>query len=53
MGKAQYEPSASARITAKQLYDMYMALKLEGFNEDQALSIIAMCIHSSNLRGEG
>ena len=53
MGKSQYEPSASARVMAKQLYDMFMALKLEGFSEDEALSIIAMCIHSSNLRGEG
>lgn len=53
MGKAQYEPSANARMMAKSLYDMYMALRLEGFTEEQALSIIATCIHSSNLtRGD-
>lgn len=47
MARANYEPSARARVIAKQLFDMYAALKLEGFDENQALSIIAMVIHSN------
>lgn len=35
-----FEPSADARIAAAQLWGMYMALRSEGFTEEQAMAII-------------
>jgi hypothetical protein len=41
------EPSANARVAARQLWDMYQALLEEGFDERQALQLLALAISSS------
>jgi hypothetical protein len=44
------EPSADLRIAASALWQMYVALTMEGFTEPQALEIVATVI-KSNLGG--
>lgn len=50
--KAGFEPTAEARVMAKQLFNLYMALTLEGFSEEQALSIISTTIYSMYQKGD-
>jgi hypothetical protein len=38
---AYVEPSANIRQAAGQLRQMYVALRLQGFDDDQALMIVA------------
>lgn len=38
------EPNATARVAARQMWDMFQALCEEGFSEDQALHIISLVI---------
>lgn len=45
------EPSADMRQTASLLWQMYVALTLEGFSEQQALTIIGYAIAASNPGG--
>lgn len=42
--KAQTEPSADMRNLAKMYWEMFVALTLEGFSENQALKIIGEII---------
>jgi len=44
------EPSADLRMMASALRQMYIALTLEGFTAQEALSIIGSCI-AANSRG--
>lgn len=46
--KPGYEPSADSRMLARNLFDMFMALTMEGFTEDQALQLISTCIYTMN-----
>lgn len=46
--KPGFEPSADARVLAKNLFDMFMAMTQEGFTEDQALSIISTVVYTMN-----
>lgn len=46
------EPSAAVRQAAKALHQMFVALRDEGFTEQQALSVIATIL-ASQQRGDG
>ena len=35
-----FEPSADARVAAKQMWDLYSACREQGFTEDQAMNIL-------------
>lgn len=51
--KEQYEPSADARVSARAMRDLFLALRQEGFTEAQALSILGSSIAAAALtRGE-
>lgn len=39
--RPRVEPSANQRAAARSLYGLYVALGEVGFNEDQALSVVA------------
>lgn len=51
-GRGAVEPSADARMFARNMHGLYIALTLEGFTEAQALQIIGMTIAASTLRGD-
>ncbi len=46
------EPSADIRMFASRMWQMYVALTLEGFSEQQALVVIGQVI-LTNMRGGG
>ncbi len=46
------EPSADIRMFASGMWQMYVALTLEGFSEQQALVVIGQVI-LANMRGGG
>jgi len=46
------EPSADIRMFASGMWQMYVALTLEGFSEQQALVVIGQVI-LTNMRGGG
>lgn len=38
------EPSAAMRVGARAIRELYVALVAEGFTEQQALSLVALCL---------
>ena len=53
MSNGPIEPSADMREFAKHLRQMFVALKLEGFTEQQAMSVIGTTLAASFGKGDG
>lgn len=51
-GQPSYEPSADARIFARQIRDWFLGLVGEGFTEAQALTILGTMLGAQIQRGE-
>lgn len=51
MTNGPIEPSADAREFAAATFQIYMALTLEGFTEQQALAIIGQMLAANNGKG--
>lgn len=52
MSQAPTEPSADLRQLASMLWQMFIALRAEGFSETQALKVIGEVLAASNGGGE-
>lgn len=51
--KVPYEPAAEMRMAARQIRDMYKALTLEGFTEQQTIAILGQVLAAGQSKGNG
>jgi hypothetical protein len=51
-GPAAEEPSADARVFARAMRDLFIALQAEGFTERQSILLVGQAIAASQGQGE-